>query len=178
MVKLVVVSYPGIEGCHDLIIHNYGPNRNMATIHAEIANDTELEKAHGIIDQIEQDALEKLGILLVIHIDPVEIKDQTVLRIRHYAQEELKRLEPMASIHDFRMEEDGNRVLVNFDMLVPYGYSEQQKEDLKNRIFLRIKTQDNRYHCSITVEHGFKGVREEDRRPKLNREKEADHVQP
>lgn len=63
----MVESYEGIVGAHDLIVHNYGPNRSMATIHAEVPNDVSIEASHEIIDRIERDAKKELNILLVIH---------------------------------------------------------------------------------------------------------------
>ena len=73
-VKRFVERYDGIEGTHDLIIHNYGPNQSMASIHAEVPNDVNIENAHELIDRIERDAVEELGILLVIHMDPIEME--------------------------------------------------------------------------------------------------------
>lgn len=162
-VKEYVEAYSGIIGTHDLIIHNYGPNRNMATIHAEVSNTASLEKAHTLIDRIEKSALEELGILLVIHMDPVEMQDQTVLDFRRKVQQKIYQLEPMASVHDFQMEKKEEELDVDFDVLVPYSYSEKQKEELKTRIILYLKQLDSRCHCMVTVEYGFKGEREEKR---------------
>ena len=78
----MVESYEGIVGAHDLIVHNYGPNRSMATIHAEVPNDVSIETSHEIIDRIERDAKKELNILLVIHMDPVEMRDEEVLELR------------------------------------------------------------------------------------------------
>ena len=71
-----VEKYDLIVGSHDLILHNYGPSNLMATIHAEVPHTISMEKAHDIIDQIERDAVEELGIFLVIHMDPVAIDDK------------------------------------------------------------------------------------------------------
>ena len=67
-----VESFDGIVGSHDLIVHNYGPSRSMASIHAEVPNDCDVERTHEIIDRIEREAMRRMGILLVIQMDPVE----------------------------------------------------------------------------------------------------------
>ena len=82
-IKKFVESYDGIEGVHDLIVHNYGPGRSMASIHAEVPNDQEFEKSHEIIDRVERDAAKELGMMLVIHMDPVEMKDDMVIPIEY-----------------------------------------------------------------------------------------------
>src|SRR5699024_7558065 len=76
-----VESYDGIVGTHDLLVHIYGPGRSMASIHAEVPNDVNIEVSHEIIDRIERDARKYLGIYLLIHMDPIETKDQDVLQI-------------------------------------------------------------------------------------------------
>ena len=79
-IKAFVEKYDGIVGTHDLIVHNYGPGRSMASIHAEVPNDVDIEKSHEIIDRIERDAKQTLGLFLVIHMDPVEMKDEMCSR--------------------------------------------------------------------------------------------------
>ena len=102
-IKKFVESYDGIAGIHDLIVHNYGPGRSMASIHAEVPNDVDIEQSHEIIDRIEREASKQLGIFLVIHMDPVEMKDERVLRIREKVEKILKEMDPSCSIHDFRV---------------------------------------------------------------------------
>ena len=77
-IKHFVEKYDGIEGTHDLIVHNYGPNRSMASIHAEVPNNVDIETSHEVIDRIERDAVEELGIFLVVHMDPIETKNPEV----------------------------------------------------------------------------------------------------
>ena len=85
-----VEKYEGIVGSHDLIVHNYGPGRSMASIHAEVPNDVDIEVSHEIIDRIERDAVEELGIFLVVHMDPIETKNPEVLQIREDAYQVMK----------------------------------------------------------------------------------------
>ena len=70
-----VESYDGILGSHDLIVHNYGPSRSMASIHAEVSNEEPIEVSHEIIDRIEREAMREIGMTLVIHMDPVAVND-------------------------------------------------------------------------------------------------------
>ena len=73
-IKAFVESYDGIEGTHDLLVHSYGPSTSIASIHAEVDGHGNIEAIHEVIDQIERDAKEKLGILLVIHMDPWSLR--------------------------------------------------------------------------------------------------------
>ena len=102
-IKHFVEKYAGIEGSHDLVIHNYGPGRSMAIIHAEVPNDVPIDVSHEIIDRIEREAMEQLGISLTIHMDPVETRNEEVLQAKRETEKAVEALDPRCSIHDFRM---------------------------------------------------------------------------
>ena len=155
-IKSFVESYDGIEGTHDLLVHNYGPGRRMASIHAEVPNDMDIEQSHEIIDRIEREAAKKLGIFLVIHMDPVEMKDQRVLQVRDRAVQILKELDPACSIHDFRMVHGENQINLIFDMVIPIEYDEEMRKELPQKLADRLKESDPRYECVITVEYDYK----------------------
>ena len=155
-VKRFVERYDGIEGTHDLIIHNYGPNQSMASIHAEVPNDVNIENAHELIDRIERDAVEELGILLVIHMDPIEMKDEQVMDLRKQVDTALRELDEACSIHDFRVVNGVGQINLIFDMVVPFGYGEEQQEQLRQRLMERLQEFDRRYQCVITMEHSYK----------------------
>ena len=154
-IKSFVESYDGIEGTHDLLVHNYGPGRSMASIHAEVPNDVDIGQSHEIIDRIEREAAKKLGIFLVIHMDPVEMKDQRVLQVRDRAVQILKELDPACSIHDFRMVHGENQINLIFDMVIPIEYDEEMRKELPQKLADRLKESDPRYECVITVEYDY-----------------------
>ena len=160
-IKKFVESYDGIEGTHDLIVHNYGPGRSMASIHAEVPNDVDIEKSHEIIDRIEREAGKKLGLFLVIHMDPVEMKDEKVLKIREKVQEILKEMDPACSIHDFRVVQGEDQIKLIFDMVVPLDYDEETRKELPVRLEERLRQVDSRYECVITVDYNYVAKAEE-----------------
>ena len=123
-IKKFVEGYDGIEGVHDLIVHNYGPGRSMASIHAEVPNDQEIEKSHEIIDRVERDAAKELGMMLVIHMDPVELHDAEVLRLKEKTEHIIKALDSKLSFHDFRLVKTTPVNLI-FDLLVPAEYTQK-----------------------------------------------------
>lgn len=150
-----VEGYPGIVGSHDLIVHNYGPGRSMASIHAEVPNDVDIEESHEIIDRIEREAIKKLGIFLVIHMDPIETKDAQVLAIRKQVTEILDAVDQKVSIHDFRMVDGKEQINLIFDMVVPYEYDDQKEEELRRTVEKLLHIADPRYQCVITAERSY-----------------------
>ena len=154
-IKEFVEGYEGVLGSHDLIVHNYGPGRNMASIHAEVPNDVEIETSHEIIDRIERDAFRMLGVFLVIHMDPVETKDVHVMQVHSQVEQIVKALDPAVSIHDFRMINGEEQVNLIFDMEIPYEYDAKRQDELKTTLIKLLQITDPRYECVITAERSY-----------------------
>ena len=127
----------------------------MATIHAEVPNDIDLEVAHETIDRIERDVLRELGIFLVIHMDPIEVNDQRVVEKKMQIYELVKSLEPKATIHDFRVVNGEKQVNLIFDLMVPRSYNQKKEQELLLKVIEEVRKLDSRYQCVITLETSF-----------------------
>ena len=154
-IKRFVESYDGVVGSHDLIVHNYGPNRSMASIHAEVPNNVNIETSHEVIDRIERDAVENLGIFLVVHMDPIEIEDEHVLMIRNRTNQAIAEIDDSCTIHDFRVVDGQKQINLIFDLVVPREYDKEKQSEVERSLCEKMKEQDERYEFVITVEHSF-----------------------
>lgn len=150
-----VESFDGIVGTHDLIIHNYGPSRSMASIHAEVPNDVDVQISHEIIDRIEHEAYARFHLSLVIHMDPVETKDQHVLAFKEMLKEVLEEVDFRLEFHDFRVVDGREKVSLIFDLVVPRDYRYSQYEQVREQINRRIQAKDHRCCCVITIENSY-----------------------
>ena len=150
-----VEKYDGIIGTHDLIVHNYGPSKSMASIHAEVPSNVDIETSHEIIDCIERDAMKYLGIFLVIHMDPVAIHDERVAYFKNFLMNIINKLDKNITIHDFRFVYGVDNIRLVFDMVVPYEYSEKQIEQLKKEINEKVQLEDPRCKCVIDVDKSY-----------------------
>lgn len=152
-----VESYQGIIGTHDLIIHNYGPNRSMASIHAEVPRDEDIEVSHEVIDRIEREVSKKTGVFLVIHMDPVETRDEKVLEVRNSLERILKEIDPQVTFHDFRLVHGEQQINLIFDILVPFSYDLEKQKHIRKNIAMEMKRLNPRYECVITVDTSYLG---------------------
>lgn len=150
-----VESFEGIVGTHDLIVHNYGPGRSMASIHAEVPNDCDVEVSHEIIDKIERVAFRKYHIMLVIHMDPVKTHDGRLVKFREMVKGVLGNIDSRLAFHDFRIVDGAERIQLIFDLVVPWEYKPSSQGKLKARIRDEVKQRDKRCECVITLENSF-----------------------
>ena len=153
----LVESFDGIVGTHDLIVHNYGPNLSMASIHAEVPREADIEKSHEIIDQAERKVLRKLGVYLVIHTDPVEVQDQWVLGVKKQLKGVLGEIDSELDFHDFQLVQEDGQVHLVFDLVTPYDYGEQMQDQLRLQVMEAMQDKDSRYQCVITMDKSFVG---------------------
>lgn len=150
-----VEGYDGICGTHDLIVHNYGPGRSMASVHAEVPNNVDIELSHEIIDRIERDILKEMGIFLVIHMDPIEINNKQLVATKQQVAEVVKALDSVLTIHDFRMVSGENQINLIFDLVVPASYDKERRKELCQNLRKQMYDIDPRYQCVIQVENSF-----------------------
>lgn len=156
-----VEGYEGIVGTHDLIVHNYGPGRSMASVHAEVPADVDLLKAHELIDRIEADVRNELGIFMVIHMDPIETKNEAVREYKAMVKEVIASIDEAIEIHDFRIVDGEEQVNLIFDTVVPYSYDKKAEAELRENICARVKERNAKCQCVMVLERGYRGVKKQ-----------------
>lgn len=147
-------SYDVVIGIHDLLIHNYGENNNFVTVHCEVNSKDSIIKTHDLIDNIERDFKEELGILLTIHMDPIEVGNKKTDLIREKVVKCIKELDSELHIHDFRIVDGDTHTNVLFDIVVPYE-KDYDLEYLIKYLKSNIKYEDKKYYYVIEIDRPF-----------------------
>ncbi len=150
-IKTVVESYPDIIGMHDLLVHNYGPGRFIASFHAEVDGAKDIYMLHDMIDNAEREIKEKLGIACTIHLDPIVTDDEDVTRLKDFINEVMAELEFNYHIHDFRVVIGNTHTNLIFDVVLPFDAPVTEKE-LISRIESHVSEKKPNHFCVITVD--------------------------
>lgn len=150
----VIMSSDKILGIHDLIIHDYGPGRKFASVHAEVDSKSDVIEAHEIIDEIEQICYGKTGIELVIHMDPIDTTSPTVLKAKEVIGKVIEEYEGV-SYHDLRITDGEHNINVIFDLVVPHQYENDKLKELVSTIKSKVKEQNNKYTLVIKVDRPY-----------------------
>lgn len=154
LIEKTVMSYPGVLGMHDLLVHDYGPGNQFASLHIEFAAETDALVAHDLIDNIERDFWSQQHLQVVIHYDPIVTSDSAVGELRDYITRELKAYDERLSIHDLRIVPGDTHINVLFDLLLPAKYEGDQNE-LLSYIMERIKAKNRAYICVIKIDQSY-----------------------
>lgn len=147
-------KYPEIIGIHDIMVHDYGPGRKILSFHAEVPSNSNIEKAHDIIDQLENDLYHEFSCITTIHMDPIAVNDEKITSIKKIAEEVIREICKEATVHDFRITDGGERVNMIFDLVLPFEM-EQQAGEIEKQIKQKIHEIDSRYYAVIKVEYPF-----------------------
>lgn len=155
-IRDTVLSYPEVAGIHDLIVHDYGPGRRLATLHAEVSEDGDLMALHDVIDAAERELKQKYHIEVSIHMDPIATKDEEVSHTRDQVTQIVKGLDGGMSIHDFRMTNGPHHRNLIFDVVVPYRFP-LTDERVKAAIQGAITAIDPKYFAVIEIDRTYGG---------------------
>ena len=153
-IERTVMSYPGVLGVHDLMVHDYGPGHQFASLHVEFPAETDPLTAHDVIDNIENDFLKKDRLQVTIHYDPIVTADASVGVLRARLQEHARQLDPQLSIHDLRIVPGDSHTNVLFDLVFPAGYTGDIDQMLA-KMCQFVKEQDPTYCCVVKVEQSY-----------------------
>ena len=155
-IKEAVLGYEGILGVHDLISHTYGPTYSMVSLHAEVPDKVSIEVSHELIDRIEKEVGQQLGIFLVIHMDPVTVDDKRLELLKAKVREILAKVDGVSlSAHDFRLVNGVDQINFIFDLELPFDFHDDEKPVIEEMLLEGIKSIDSRYNVVINMEYSF-----------------------
>lgn len=142
-----------IVGVHDLIVHDYGPGRVIASAHAEVPSDVDIMEIHDVIDNVEKEIMKRFNTIICIHMDPIVVDDEEVERYRQMVTQVLNEYNSEYSFHDFRMVKGPTHTNLIFDLIVPFSDTDFKKicEDIK----VLFKKRDDTIELVMTLEHPF-----------------------
>ena len=149
-----ILSYPGVLGTHDLMVHDYGPGRQFASVHVEMAAEDDVLASHDVIDNIERDFLADCGLHMIVHMDPISTKDSLANDLREWINHEIKNLDDRLSIHDLRIVKGTTHTNVIFDCVVPYDVEIGEKE-IKNFLSNVVRDKYENFYCVITIDRSY-----------------------
>ena len=159
-IKNTILSYDGVLGTHDLMVHDYGPGHRFASAHVEVPAEKGIIECHEIVDRIERDLLEDYKLPVLIHYDPIMTLDEHQHPVYRFLKKEAKNINENISIHDFRVVDapsGAKTTMVIFDCEVPKGVAISDDE-VNERFSKALKENFPEYEAAITIDHGYVAV--------------------
>ena len=149
-----ILSYPGVLGTHDLMVHDYGPGRKFVSAHVEMASETNPLETHDLIDNIEQDFHRDTGMVMTLHYDPIVTNDPGLHDLRNWVEEQARSIDARITVHDVRRVLGPTHTNVIFDMVRPAGCT-LSKNELRGRMSELVRRRYPDAVCKITIDDSY-----------------------
>lgn len=149
----MIMAHPAILGVHDMMLHNYGPNKIFASAHVEVDSTKDIFETHDHIDNIEREVKENMNIDLVLHMDPVKVNDLETELYRAKVVEAIHQIDPKWGFHDFRIVSGPTHVNLVFDLVIPFEekYTQEEIEEM----LLKHIDSDKKIYLVLTIDHPY-----------------------
>ncbi len=150
----LVMSYQGILGIHDFMLHDYGPGRSFVTLHAEIDCHDDLLEIHDVIDLVEREILSRFNVHATIHMDPVDSTNEMINELKEKVIQIIEKINPVYTIHDFRLVSGPTHTNILFDVVLP-PEDETNVIELKEKIDREVKRLDKNFFTVVEVDRAY-----------------------
>ncbi len=148
-----IMAHPAILGVHDMMLHNYGPNKIFASAHVEVDSSKDIFETHDHIDNIEREVKENMNIDLVLHMDPVKVNDPETELYRAKVVEAIHQIDPKWGFHDFRIVSGPTHVNLVFDLVIPFEEKYTQ-EEIEAMLLKHIQS-NKKIYLVLTIDHPY-----------------------
>jgi cation diffusion facilitator family transporter len=146
-----IKNHEKVLGIHDVLMHNYGPTTNIASLHVEVSASNDFSAIHDVIDEIEREIFEKYQVYLTIHMDPVQDDNEFVLALKDKITVDLKSIDTSLSLHDFRIVEGETHTNIIFDVVTPFEF-DIKDQYIKDYLDKKINTGEKKYYLVINFD--------------------------
>lgn len=153
-IRSLVLKNEHILGIHDMMVHDYGPNRIMVSLHAEVSSEEDFLMIHDIIDNIERQIRNDFGCFATIHMDPIQDTDEETTALKTQTFKIITEINPELTLHDFRVVKGPSHTNLIFDVVKPFSYKISNKE-LCELIENKITLFNNSYYCVIEIDDEY-----------------------
>ncbi len=153
-IERIMLEPEFILGVHDLIVHDYGPGRIIASAHAEVPSNIDVMKLHDVIDNVETKINKELGIIICIHMDPIVVDDKEVERYKELAKEVIADYDNEFTFHDFRVVKGETHTNLIFDLIIPFC-DDDKKAQISADLIKRFKEKDSTLEIVMVIEHSY-----------------------
>ena len=149
----MIMAHPAILGVHDMMLHNYGPNKIFASAHVEVDSSKDIFETHDHIDNIEREVKKNMNIDLVLHMDPVKVNDPETELYLAKVVEAIHQIDPKWRFHDFRIVSGPTHVNLVFDLVIPFEEKYAQ-EEIEEMLLKHIES-DKKIYLVLTIDHPY-----------------------
>ena len=151
-----ITQYPGVLGVHDVICHSYGATKIFMTLHVEVDGYADTFESHDAIDLIETQISKKYGVMLTVHMDPIDTRNEKIPIIKEQLGEILRSIDKRLCFHDLRIVAGPTHTNLIFDIVLPSDIK-MQPEIIREAVSKKVSEIDGAYNVVINIDSDYIG---------------------
>ena len=124
-IKATVNAIPGVLGTYDLILHNYGPDQAIGSLHVEVDGRMTASQVHTLTQRVQRAVIEKFHMFMTVGIYAVEQDNQEIIRMREEIGEICKGREGVVNHHGVFIDLEEKRI--SFDVTLDFSVLDKVK---------------------------------------------------
>lgn len=151
-IKTIVLSYPEVSGCYDLVLNNYGPDIYNGSLHIEVPDTLTADKLDVLIRNISLRVYEECGVILTaISVYSLNTKDPEAIRIRNQVLSLAKSVQYVLQAHGFYI--DMEERTMRFDVVV--SFDAPDRKAVCAEVTQKVREAYPDYETAIVVDTDF-----------------------
>ena len=112
-IKREVADFDGVHGVFDIIVHNYGPDVQIGSLHVNVLDTMDAHQIHGLTRRISEEMFARHGIVMTVGVYAVATGDNKRAQLQHTVMQALAAHEHIEQVHGFYYFEDERRVSID-----------------------------------------------------------------
>ncbi len=150
-IKREVMEFDGVHGVFDVILHNYGPNVLIGSLHINVYDTMNAYEVHGLTRRITEELFKRHGIILTVGIYAVATGNNKHAQMQHAVMQTIKRHEGILQVHGFYYFDDERRISVD---VVP-AVSVKDEALLQQQLTSELQALYPDEHITVLIDHNY-----------------------
>ena len=146
-----VSDYEGVHGVYDLILHNYGPDVKIGSLHINVYDTMSAHDIHGLTRKISTCMYEKYGIIMTIGVYAIATGENKRAELQAKVMQTLTDHKDIVQVHGFYYSEKNKYLSVD---IVP-DFSVHDENSLVSQLTNKIQTLAPDTQVVIVVDHNY-----------------------
>lgn len=124
-IKQIIGQEPAVRGVYDLMITNYGPNKNYASVHIELPDTMTVDEVDRLTRKIEETVYHQTGVILTgVGVYAYNTKGGQAAQIRNHVQQLVLAYDWALQLHGFYVNIEEKTL--RFDVVLSFDITPQQ----------------------------------------------------
>lgn len=150
-IKRSISKYDEVIGTYDLILHEYGPERMIGSVHIEVDDKMTAKELHKLTRKISENIFEEFGVILTIGIYASNTDNDEYESIKNDIEKILKKYPTVNELHGYYV--DSETKTISFDII--FDFKEKDSIKYRDEIIDKISKKYPEYIFNVVMDNDF-----------------------